>query len=136
MISRASAPELRVDLYADRTRQLYVYHQGLFVGDLVLLGFGNELHLVPLAGGTSRAVALSSYFVSLHRQADSVYVVSGEDITRLNLEGQVVWTSPQLAVDGIRLELIGEELISGEAEHDSPGDWRPFRIRVADGRPV
>lgn len=136
LIARASAPELRVDLYADRGQQRYVYQQGLFFDDMVAIGFGDEVHLVPLSEGAPRTLRLNSYFVSLHRQAESVYVVSGEDVTRLDLAGDVVWTSPQLAIDGIRLELIDDESISGEAEHDPPGDWRPFRIRVSDGKPI
>jgi hypothetical protein len=136
LITRASAPELRVELYASRAEQTYVYQQGLFFDDMVAIGFGHEVHLVPLSEGAPRTLRLNSYFVSLHRQAESVYVVSGEDVTRLDLDGDVVWTSPQLAIDGIRLELIDDESISGEAEHDPPGDWRPFRIRVSDGKPI
>lgn len=50
----------------------------------------------------------------------SIYAVSGEDVARLDLTGDVVWTSPQLAIDGMRLELIDDESISGEAEHARP----------------
>ena len=138
LVSRASAPEFRLDLYADRAAQLYVCHQALFVGDLLAIGFGHAVHLVPWppGGAPPRALRLNSYFVSLHRAADAVYVASGEDVTRLSLGGEVVWTSPQLAVDGVRVELISDQTLSGEAEHDPPGDWRPFRIRVTDGQPV
>jgi hypothetical protein len=136
LVFQASAPELRVDLYADRSTQLYVYQQGLFFAELLAIGFGHEVHLVSFSEEAPRTLRLSSYFVSLHRASDAVYVVSGEDITRLNLDGDVVWTSPQLAVDGIRVELISEDILSGEAEHDPPGDWRPFRIRTEDGQPT
>jgi hypothetical protein len=54
----------------------------------------------------------------------------------LNLDGDVEWTSPQLAVDGIRVEPISEDTLSGEAEHDPPGDRRPFRMRTEDGQPT
>src|SRR5689334_16661667 len=74
LIARASAPELRVDLYADRGQQRYVYQQGLFSDDMVAIGFGDEVHLVPLSEGAPRTLRLNSYFVSLHRQAESVYV--------------------------------------------------------------
>jgi hypothetical protein len=136
LVYRASAPELRIDLYADRSTQLYVYQQGLFFEEILAIGLGHEVYLVSFAEGPPRTLHLNSYFVSLHRASDAVYVVSGEDITRLNLDGDVVWTSPQLAVDGIRVELISEDTLSGEAEHDPPGDWRPFRIRTDDGRPT
>jgi hypothetical protein len=136
LVFQASAPELRIDLYADGSTQLYVYQQGLFFGDLLAIGFGHEVHLVSFSGEASRTMRLNSYFVSMHRASDAVYVVSGEDITRLDLDGIVVWTSPQLAVDGIRVELIEEDVLSGEAEHDPPGDWRPFRIRTNDGQPT
>jgi hypothetical protein len=39
-----------------------------------------------------------------------------------------------IGVDGIRVELISEDTISGEAEYDPPGDWHPFRIRTGDGQ--
>ena len=136
LVSRASAPEYRLDLYAARGEQAYVCQQALFVESLLVLGFGEAVFVIPWPPGEPRSVRLRSYFVSLHRAADAIYVASGEDVTRLDLDGNVLWTSPQLAVDGVRIELITDEHVSGEAEHDAPGDWRPFRLRAPDGRPV
>ena len=136
LVSRASAPEYRLDLYAARGEQAYVYQHALFVESVLLIGFGEAVFVVPWPPGEPRTVRLRSYFVSLHRAADAVYVASGEDVTRLDLGGNVLWTSPQLAVDGVRIELITDEHVSGEAEHDPPGDWRPFRLRASDGRPL
>jgi hypothetical protein len=135
LVSRASAPEYRLDLYADGTEQSYVCHQALFVERLLVLGFGEAVFVVPWPPGEPRTVRLRSYFVSLHRAADAVYVASGEDVTRLDLDGKVLWTSPQLGIDGVRIELINDDVITGEAEHDPAGDWRPFRLRASDGRP-
>ena len=136
LVSRASAPEYRLDLYMDGGEQYYFCHQAMFVEGLLLLGFGEEVFVVPWPPGEPRRVRLRSYFVSLHRAADAVYVASGEDVTRLDLGGNVLWTSPQLAVDGVRIELITDEHVAGEAERDPPGDWRPFRLRASDGQPL
>jgi len=135
LVARGSAPERRLELFADGSEQLYVYQQALLVGALLAVGFGHEVHLVPLDGGEARTLRLRSYFASLHRSADALYVASGEDVTRLTLDGDVEWVSPQIAVDGVRVETITDETVSGEAEHDPPGGWRPFRLRARDGRP-
>ena len=136
LVSRASAPEYRLDLYAALGEQAYVYQQALFAESVLLVGFGEAVFVVPWPPGEPRAVRLRSYFVSLHRAADAIYVASGEDVTRLDLDGNVLWTSSQLAVGGVRIELITDDIVTGEAEHDPPGDWRPFRLRASDGRPV
>ncbi len=136
LVSRASAPEYRLDLYADGAEQHYFRHQALFVESVLALGFGEAVYIVPWPPGDPRTVRLRSYFISLHRTIDSVYVASGEDVTRLDLGGNVLWTSPQLAIDGVRIELITDEHVTGEGEWDPPGGWRPFRLRASDGKPL
>jgi hypothetical protein len=136
LVSRASVPEYRLDLYAAGADEYYFRHQAFFVEQTLLVGFGETVFVIPWPPGEARTVRLRSYFVSFHRAADAIYVASGEDVTKLDLDGNVLWTSPQLAVDGVRVELITDEHVSGEAERDPPGDWRPFRLRASDGRPV
>jgi hypothetical protein len=135
LVQRGSMPERRLDLYADGD-QAYVYQQALEIGELLAVGFGHEVHLVPPLPNAPRTLRLRSYFVSLHRAADAIYVASGEDVTRLDEDGTVRWTSPQIAVDGIRVELINDDLVAGEAEHDPPGGWRPFQLDARDGTPL
>jgi hypothetical protein len=94
------------------------------------------VHLVPPWPGAPRTLRLRSYFVSLHRAADALYVASGEDVTRVDADGAVRWTSPQIAVDGVRIELLTDDLVSGEADEDPPGGWRPFQLDARDGSPL
>ena len=135
LVQRGSAPEMRLDLYAAAGAQLYVYHQALEIGELLAVGFGHEVHLVPPWPGTPRTITLRSYFVSLHRAADALYIASGEDVTRVDPDGSVRWTSPQIAADGVRVELITDDEIAGEADEDPPGGWYPFRLDARDGTP-
>jgi hypothetical protein len=135
LVRRGSAPELRLDLYAGRD-QAYVYQQALEIDDLLAVGFGHEVHLVPPWPAAPSTIRLRSYFVSLHRAPDALYVASGEDVTRVDALGVVRWTSPQIAVDGVRVELITDDEVAGEADEDPPGGWRPFRLDARDGTPL
>jgi hypothetical protein len=135
LVQRGSAPELRLDLYA-APDQLHAYHQALEIGDLLAVGFGHEVHLVAPWPAPPRTLRLRSYFVSLHRGADALYVASGEDVTRLDADGAVRWTSPQIAVDGVRVELVTDDVVMGEADEDPPGGWRPFQLDARDGTPL
>ena len=135
LVQRGSVPELRLDLHAARD-QVYAYHQALEIGDFLAVGFGHEVYLVPPWPAPPRALRLRSYFVSLHRSADALYVASGEDVTRVDADGTVRWTSPQIAVDGVRVELVTDDLVAGEADEEPPGGWRPFQLDARDGTVV
>jgi hypothetical protein len=135
LVQRGSVPELRLDLYAAHD-QLHVYQQALEIGELLAVGFGHAVHLVPPWPGAPRTLRLRSYFVSLHRAADALYVASGEDVTRVDADGTVQWTSPQIAVDGVRIELLTDDVVAGEADEDPPGGWRPFQLDARDGSPL
>lgn len=134
LVRRGSVPELRLALHADAA-DARAAQQALEIGDLLAVGFGHEVHLVPPLPAAPRTLRLRSYFVSLHRAEDALYVASGEDVTRVDAEGAVRWTSPQIAVDGVRVEMVTDEEIVGEADEDPPGGWRPFRLRAEDGAP-
>ena len=51
----------------------------------------------------------------------------------LDEEGELLWTSPALGVDGVLVHSIDDGVIAGEGEWDPPGGWRPFRVALSSG---
>jgi hypothetical protein len=60
-------------------------------------------------------------------------VASGERVLRFNRDGSKMWESDQIAVDGVIISSVDEVSISGQAEWDPPGGWRPFALSLATG---
>lgn len=132
LVANAGTAIRRFDVYLSSDEHNFRESVLLF-DEAIAIGCGEHTFIARIVGGEPRTVRLRSYFSEFHRATDAVYVVSGEDVTRLDLSGAVVWTSPPIGVDGVIVESIGPDFISGVGEYDPPGDWRPFRIRVNDG---
>jgi hypothetical protein len=132
LVANSGTPLRRFDVYGSSDESHYRESVLLF-GDVIAIGFGERVYTARIGKGEPRILRLRSYFSEFYRASDAVYVASGEDVTRIDLSGNVVWTSPAVAVDGVTIESVGPDVISGAGEHDPPGDWRPFRIRTTDG---
>lgn len=134
VVLHGSAPVHRLDLHVGPAERRLAPPQARFFGATLVVGIGERVHVVPWPPREpARTIALRAGFVALHHGPDAIYVATGEDVTRLALDGDPCWTSPQLAAAGVRVELVTDDEVVGEALVDPPHGWRPFRLRAADG---
>ena len=102
--------------------------------DLLLIGYGSTFYTVDLNTRAARVYPLRDYFGSIVTSDAYCLVASGERILRINRDGSKMWESDPIAVDGIIISSVDDGRISGEAEWDPPGGWRPFVLSLATGR--
>jgi len=134
VLAEDAGRRLRIDLFADRSRWIYVATEAIRWRGWIVVGFGYDVCLIDPVSRQVRTLPLAMYFSEFATGADYLIVASGIGLTRVDPAGEVVWCNEEVAVDGIRIDTISEGVISGDAEHDPPGDWRPFRVDLETGR--
>ncbi|MEZ5901320.1 MAG: hypothetical protein R3D51_17715 [Hyphomicrobiaceae bacterium] len=105
-----------------------IWHQ------LLLVGWGSTVYCVDLGTLTTHIYPLDNYFNFFITGDEYCLVISGSRIMRLNRNGELLWRSVEIAVDGITISKIEDDTIAGDAEHDPPGRWRPFTLSLATGK--
>jgi len=125
-------PDLRVDVWAGESRSAFeeveIWHPWL------VIGFGAHVHLVNLDSHEATAIDLGCYFGHLYPVGDALLVASAERLLRVERDGSVRWRSEALGVDGVLVDDVTGNLVTGRAEHDPPGGWRPFLLALDTGR--
>ncbi len=65
----------------------------------------------------------------------SAVISTYEDLLQLDVNGEVMWRRT-LAVDGIEIQQVSDEVIRGRYCEDPPDLWFDFKVSGADGRDV
>ena len=112
---------IRIDVYHPIEGCGGPFTEAIFWHNFVVIGCCQQLYLVPVDRGSVSAVDLDSYFGELYPNENFLLVASASRVLRVSLEGQLVWTSPEIGV------------IYGEGEWDPPGGWRPFSLSMVSG---
>ena len=136
LVSIGDQPHVRLDLYGEPGSESYFRSEAIVWGEWIAVGHGYSVYLTPLAGGSSRAIGLRMYFQAFVPGASGLLVVNGEGLALIELDGTLRWYNGELAVDGVQLDAVDwdTDRVCGRGEWDPPGDWRPFEVRLSDGR--
>ncbi len=144
LVEQSGAPFLRVDLYLE-------YGLGTFSdfrvwGDYLLLGYAEDFDAVHLRTREVKILEMPFYFGSFSTPAehgrdwgdDILIAASGTHLYRISPTMEVVWEIEHIAVDGIVVDDIDEEIVRISAEQDPPGDWVDYLVdlRVGEWRPA
>lgn len=137
LVTRNGRPAMRLDL-STPSGEHGAFREAARWRGWIVVGQGEGVWFVPVDGGEPLHHRLTMYFSSFHAGPDYLLAASGENVTRFGPSGEVVWRSPPLAVDGVNLFEVDadRDRIEGDAEHDPPGGWRPFAIRLSDGQAI
>jgi hypothetical protein len=119
-------PSLRVDVYADV--ECFAFEEALIWKEFLVIGLGSRLHLIRLADNKPTSIEFDDYFGHLYPQEDSLVVTSGSRIWRITSDGEIMWTSERVGLDGVVIAQVKDGVIYSEGEWDPPGGWRPFRV--------
>ncbi|HET7232169.1 MAG TPA: hypothetical protein VFJ16_19335 [Longimicrobium sp.] len=134
LVERDDGERIRVDLWTDRSAELYHRTEAVAWAGWVVIGLGYAVYLLDPGSRDVRTIRLPLYFDRFVEGDDWLLAVSGAGITRLNRRGEVDWENAGVAVDGVTIEDVRDGVITGDAEWDPPGGWRPFRVDLATGR--
>jgi len=137
-ISDDDRPLLRVDLYAYSSSETFSFEDALVWRDHVFVGYGKRVFVIDPKKQSGSEILLSigsglSYFGAFYASQDYLLVASGDSLLRLSPDGNVIWGTPDLGLDGVVVRSVDNGTIRGEGEWDPPGGWRPFAVRLDSG---
>jgi hypothetical protein len=133
-VSRDDRPIARLDVYGDPGSETYFQSEAATWHENILVGFGHRVYVVNASTLGCVDIELPCYFQSFSLASNHALAVFGTGILRLDDRGSVVWENSSLAIDGVIIERIQDDEISGSGEWDPPGGWQPFTISLTDGR--
>jgi hypothetical protein len=97
---------------------------------------GNVVYVVHLTERRVVTLEMDGYFGHLYRLDSGVLAASATKLYRLDANGNVLWESEELGVDGVIVDRVVDGIIYGDGEWDPPGGWKEFQVRLENGRTV
>lgn len=125
-------PFLRIDLYAP-SEECFAFQEAIAWRDFIVIGYGSRVYLIAQRNRQARTYLLEGYFGYLYPAEDLLFVASATNLLCLDGEGTLLWTSEPLGVDGVIVDSIESDSISGRGEWDPPGGWQAFQINAHTG---
>ena len=127
------APLLRIDVHqSDRG----AFQETIVWKELVVVGYGDLVHLVSLRSHEVTSHSMSGYFGHLYPLEDYLLVADAGHLHCFDSKGAQLWRSDPLGIDGVVVEKVDRGTIEGEGEWDPPGDWRRFALWLSSGQPL
>lgn len=145
-------PLLSLGITADDTQTWRVdLHQGLgyscfqdarCVGSNVCIGYGQHVVVFDTEHARASLYPLDGYFGHMYgaveletpELATGLLVTSASELLRFDDDGQLLWRSPGLGIDGVLVDGIRHGVISGRGEWDPPGGWLPYSLQLRSGK--
>lgn len=132
-----SGSRKRIDLFASTG---HPYFQDVrCVGQVVYVGYGQQVCVFAPEVGTLESYALDGYFGHLFTASDlessdlGLSVLVASELLRFDDAGKLLWRCAELGVDGVIVHRVQDNKVFGDAEWDPPGGWEPFRLRLDIG---
>jgi hypothetical protein len=138
-ISDGDRALLRVDLYGDSSSETFAFQDALVWCERVFVGYGHRVYVIEPTKQLASEIFLGTccgYFGAFYPGQDYLLVASGDRLLRLAPDGRVLWSTPNLGLDGVDVKSVENGLVQGEGEWDIPGGWKPFVLRLDSGELV
>jgi hypothetical protein len=111
------------------------------VENIAYIGFGEYIVVLDLKARTIASHQLGGYFGYMYDEHDfeslparfSVLVTSASEALAFGRTGELIWTQPNLGLDGVAIHAADEKQFEGEGEWDPPGGWRKFVVSTDSG---
>ena len=101
--------------------------------EVLVVGVAERIYMLTPSGNLICSIVLNDYFCEFSSDNDWLLVATGSRVHRLDNLGQLIWTSPPVANDGVVIGHVTDWLIQGEGQWDPPGGWRPFSLNLSNG---
>jgi hypothetical protein len=131
-VTHDDRPALRVDLYVWEG----FFQEILFNDDHMFVGMGDAVYVVDVTDRSVVTLELDLYFGSFFRLDTGVLVASATKLYRLAANGNVLWETEPLGVDGVIVQDVVDGMVFGAGEWAPPGGWKEFRVSLESGRAV
>jgi hypothetical protein len=131
VVEEDNEPLLRIDLYSGPS--CFAFEDAVVWSGLVVIGWGERLHLVDLGTRANTVIELGGYFGHLYAAADHLLVASCDRLMRIAPDRSILWHSAPLGIDGIIVDDVIEGVVHGRGEWDPPGGWIAFTLDLATG---
>ena len=113
------------------------FTDSFIIGDYLLIGnYYEGIFTINLIDFGLKQIKVDGYFGYFVAGRECVYILGCENIISINKEGNIIWTSGYLAVDGIVFNRIEEDSMSVSCEMDPPGGWIDKKIDLLTGKVV
>jgi hypothetical protein len=138
-ISDDDRPLVRVDIYGDFSSETFTFQDALVWCERVFVGFGHRVFVIDPKTRLASEIFLDEvgegfgYFGDFYAGKDYLLVASGDSLLRLSSDGKVLWSAPNLGLDGVVVTSVQNGTIQGDGEWDPPGGWKPFALRLDSG---
>jgi hypothetical protein len=132
-VERDGHPIARIDAFAPDPGP---FVDAVACGDLVAVGIASNVYVIDPESREIRAISCDGYFGHFYDHEGALLIATSSELICLDQRGAVKWTTRNLGLDGVIVDGIEEDTISGRGECDPPGGWRPFRLSLATGLPL
>lgn len=118
----------------------YEYHTGSFkeallIGNLLAIGFEDYFYLYDtVLNELMLKVKMEWYFGYLFYHDNLFYVADSCHVFCITKNGDIIWETENLAIDGVVIDKFTEEKIYGQGEHDPPNGWINFILDIKTGQ--
>lgn len=127
----------RVDVYRHSEPEAFVFQDAIIWSEQAFVGYGSRVYVIDPMKRIGSEICLGDggdYLGAFYAGVDYLLVASGQSLLRLSTNGNVLWTTPNLGLDGVIVKSVDKNVICGEGEWDPPGGWEPFELRLDSGR--
>jgi hypothetical protein len=132
LVSCDGRPALRID-YCRPPEESSPFQAHGSWRDWVVLGLGHRLYLVHVESRLVRDRLLGSYFGAMWLEEEFLLATSAERVFKLDPEGDVVWSSPPVGVDGVIVTSVTNGIVHGEGEWDPPRGLETISVVAGHG---
>lgn len=142
-VSDLDGPRLRIDIQGHSEWSCF---RGVSTQDgLVAIGFQECLYVVHLESLRVTQTRLEGYFGHIYPASAfqepatlpfSFLVAGASQLVCIGRDGSIAWIAQDLGIDGVTVESIEHQIITGAGEWDPPGGWRPFALALGSGTRV
>lgn len=111
-------------------------------GSYIVVGFGEMVHFINVESELVVSKKLDGYFGYLYTPDEfelassefSILVASAMHLHHFTFNGEEIWKSKMLGIDGVIVEKISLPVIHVSGEWDPPGGWVPAIIQLQSGK--
>jgi len=111
------------------------------IGNKAFIGFGGRVIVIDVLTHHVTTHAVDGYFGHFFDAEELDYSIddfallagSASELLAFDLNGELLWKTSQLGIDGVLVHKVSPTRIEGSGEWDPPGGWRPFVLTPTTG---
>ena len=133
LVQSEGEPLMRIDVYMS-SPECFAFEEALVWSDFIIIGYGSHVYLISLANSHICTFSLEGYFGHFYPAKQFLLIASASHLHCVDTAGLLQWTSECLGIDGVMVDEITEDFITGQGEWNPPGGWKPFEVNVQTGK--